>query len=253
MTVPLVLLHGWGINAAIWNALIPELEAEFELHIIELPGYSASPIAQPEMSLAEITDNVLQQAPDQAIWVGWSLGGTIAINAALTHPERIRKLQLICTTPRFLACADWEHGVQKVAFEKLAMGFHGNYAKALQAFLRLQLFQTDRAQQRIFRQIAKKLTAQLIAHHTPSVATLQNGLAILANTDLRDQIPKLTIDTQIIAGKNDTLVPLGASHFLNENLTSPHSLIEFDTGHLPFLESTKGYIKALKRFSKNKL
>lgn len=253
MTVPLVLLHGWGINAAIWNALIPKLETEFELHIIELPGYSASPIAQPEMSLAEITDNVLQQAPDQAIWVGWSLGGTIAINAALTHPERIRKLQLICTTPRFLACADWEHGVQKDAFEKLAMGFHGNYAKALQAFLRLQLFQTDRAQQRIFRQIAKELTAQLIAHHTPSVATLQNGLAILANTDLRDQIPKLTIDTQIIAGKNDTLVPLGASHFLNENLTSPHSLIEFDTGHLPFLESTKGYIEALKQFSKNKL
>ncbi len=253
MTVPLVMLHGWGINAAIWNPLIPELEAEFELHIIELPGYSASPIDKPEMSLAEITDYVLQQAPDQAIWVGWSLGGTIAVNAALTHPERIKKLQLICTTPRFLACTDWEHGVQKEAFEKLAIGFQGDYAKALQSFLRLQLYQTDRAQQRIFRQLAKELTAQLIAYHTPSVATLQNGLAILANTDLRDQIPNLTIETQIIAGKNDTIVPLGASHFLNENLISPHSFIELETGHLPFLESTKRYIEALKQFSKTDL
>ena len=249
MTVPLVLLHGWGVNAAIWNALIPELEPDFELHLIELPGYGASALAHPEMTLAEVTENVLDQAPHQAIWAGWSLGGTVALNAALTHPERIRKLQLISTTPRFLTGTDWEHGVQKEAFEKLAISFHGDYAKALQSFLRLQLYQADRAQQRISRQIAKELTTQLIARHTPSVATLQNGLAILANTDLRDQIPHLTINTQIIAGKNDTLVPLAASHFLYENLTSPHSFIEMDTGHIPFLESTKGYIEALKRFS----
>ena len=101
MTLPLVLVHGWGVNTAIWNALIPELEPEFEVHLIELPGYGDSPPTQPEMSLSEITDNVLSQAPDRAVWAGWSLGGTIALNAALTHPERIKKLQLISTTPPF--------------------------------------------------------------------------------------------------------------------------------------------------------
>ncbi len=250
MTLPLVLVHGWGVNTAIWNALIPELEPEFEVHLIELPGYGDSPPTQPEMSLSEITDNVLSQAPDRAVWAGWSLGGTIALNAALTHPERIKKLQLISTTPRFLTGSDWEHGIQKEAFDKLAISFRGDYTKALQSFLRLQLYKTDRAEQRIFRRMAKDLTSLIATHHTPSVAVLQNGLAILANTDLRDQLPHLTIDTQIIAGKNDPLVPIEASHFLNKNLTSPHSLIEMETGHIPFLESTKGYIKALTRFCK---
>ncbi len=250
MTLPLVLLHGWGVNTAIWNALIPKLEPEFELHIIELPGYGNSPPTQTEMSLVEITENVLSQAPDQAVWVGWSLGGTIALNAALTHPERIRKLQLISMTPRFLTGSGWEHGIRKEAFDQLAISFRGDYTKALQSFLRLQLYKTDRAEQRISRQMAKDLTTQIVARHTPSVAVLQNGLAILANTDLRDQLPHLTIDTQIIAGRNDPLVPIEASHFLDQNLTSPHSLIEMETGHIPFLESTKGYIKALTRFSK---
>ena len=101
--------------------------------------------------------------------------------------------------------------------------------------------------------MAKDLTSQLVTRHIPSVTVLQNGLTILANTDLRDQLPHLTIDTQIVAGKNDPLVPIEASHFLNENLTSPHSLIEMETGHIPFLESPKGYIEALTRFSKNEL
>lgn len=253
MTIPLVLLHGWGVNAAIWSTLIPQLEPEFELHIIDLPGYGDSPLAHPEMSLAEVTEAVLHRAPDQAVWAGWSLGGTIAINAALTRPERIKKLQLISTTPRFLAGADWECGVEREAFEKLAISFRGDYPKALQSFLRLQLYRADRAQQRIFRQFAKDLTAQLVAHHTPSVATLQNGLTILANTDLRPQLQNLTVDTQIIAGKNDTLVPSGASHYLYEHLPKKHSFVTMDTGHIPFLESTNGYIKALKRFANTDL
>ena len=253
MTVPLVLLHGWGVNAAIWDALVPDLESEFELHIIDLPGYGSLHPVHQEMSLIEITDYVLNQAPEQAVWVGWSFGGTIALNAALTHPERISKLQLISTTPRFLAGSDWKCGVQKEAFDKLATSFRGDYAKALKSFLRLQLYKADRAEQRASRQMAKDLTSQLVTRHIPSVTVLQNGLAILANTDLRDQLPHLTIDTQIVAGKNDPLVPIEASHFLNENLTSPHSLIEMKTGHIPFLESPKGYIEALTRFSKNEL
>ena len=250
MKVPLVLLHGWGVNAAIWNAIIPELESEFELHIIDLPGYGNSNATDQAMSLSEVTDIILREAPAQAVWVGWSLGGTIALHAALTHPERIRKLQLISTTPRFVAGSDWEFGVQKEAFDKLAASFQGDYAKALQSFLRLQLYKADRAEQRIARQMAKNLTSQLVAHYIPSVTVLQNGLAILAQTDLRGQLSRLTVDTQIIAGKTDPLVPIEASQFLSENLNSLHSLIEMETGHIPFLESPKGYIEALIRFSK---
>ena len=87
MKVPLVLLHGWGVNAAIWNAIIPELESEFELHIIDLPGYGNSNATDQAISLSEVTDIILREAPAQAVWVGWSLGGTIALHAALTHPE----------------------------------------------------------------------------------------------------------------------------------------------------------------------
>ena len=38
----LVLLHGWGLNAQVWDCIAPELNAHFTLHRVDLPGYGRS-------------------------------------------------------------------------------------------------------------------------------------------------------------------------------------------------------------------
>lgn len=50
---------------------------------------------------------VLQQAPDKAIWLGWSLGGLVASQIALTHPERVQALVTVASSPCFSARDEW--------------------------------------------------------------------------------------------------------------------------------------------------
>ena len=43
----LVLLHGWGMNAAVWGEVATALAQHFRLHCVDLPGHGASPACAP--------------------------------------------------------------------------------------------------------------------------------------------------------------------------------------------------------------
>ncbi|VEB52926.1 Biotin synthesis protein BioH [Salmonella enterica subsp. enterica] len=59
------------------------------------------------MTLEEMTAQVAKNAPDQAIWLGWSLGGLVASQMALTHPERVQALVTVASSPCFSAREGW--------------------------------------------------------------------------------------------------------------------------------------------------
>ena len=77
----LVLLHGWGLNAQVWDCITPQLASHFTLHLVDLPGYGRSG-GFGAMSLEAMAQRVLEQAPPQAVWLGWSLGGLVASQVA---------------------------------------------------------------------------------------------------------------------------------------------------------------------------
>ena len=61
----LVLLHGWGMNGAVWQQTAQRLSQHFHVHIVDLPGFGHSHQAS-FSSLADLTQQVLDEAPAQA-------------------------------------------------------------------------------------------------------------------------------------------------------------------------------------------
>ena len=110
----LVLLHGWGLNAEVWRCIDEELSSHFTLHLVDLPGFGRSR-GFGALSLADMAEAVLQQAPDKAIWLGWSLGGLVASQIALTHPERVQALVTVASSPCFSARDEWP-GIKPAVF-----------------------------------------------------------------------------------------------------------------------------------------
>ena len=179
------------------------------------------------------------------------MGGTIALAAAIAQPQRFEKLQLISTTPKFLNSDQWHHGVAIEPFEELSLGFEANYSKSLKRFLLLQTFTEDPAGKKRGVALVRELNTLLAQADPASQTTLQSGLQILRQTDLRNQLSKLTIETQIIAGQSDRVVPMEASKFLYNELSQSeldHSFISLPGGHLPFLQSPSDYIGCLEAF-----
>jgi pimeloyl-ACP methyl ester carboxylesterase len=95
-----LLLHGLGATRASMLSLAARLSHHHRVHAIDLPGFgSSSKPARGRYSapwFAEIVLRLMDELElEQAHLVGNSMGGRIAIEIGLTHPERVRSLGLL--------------------------------------------------------------------------------------------------------------------------------------------------------------
>ena len=85
---PLVLIHGWAMHGGVFAPLLDRLGAHFECHVVDLPGHGLSE-ERDGLALDATVERLLALLPP-AIWLGWSLGGLFALEAAARAPERVR-------------------------------------------------------------------------------------------------------------------------------------------------------------------
>lgn len=94
-----VLIHGLGLNRAVWQWMVPVLAAQFRIVSYDLIGHgdSAPPKGRPHLrdlsrQLAGLLDHL---DVDQAALVGFSLGGMVARRFAQDYPARVRALGIL--------------------------------------------------------------------------------------------------------------------------------------------------------------
>jgi pimeloyl-ACP methyl ester carboxylesterase len=96
----LVLLHGLGHwTQAAWDVLVPLLDPALRIVAFDLPGFgrSAKPNAAYDTRFfGDVLGSVIETlAPGPVVLCGHSLGGYIAANYAVEHPDRVERLILI--------------------------------------------------------------------------------------------------------------------------------------------------------------
>jgi pimeloyl-[acyl-carrier protein] methyl ester esterase len=239
---PLSLLHGWGMNAAVWGEAADRLAAHCTLRAVDLPGHGGSK-AVPLVFSAEVLAEVAALLPPGGAVLGWSLGGMLAQLLAVQHPERVGRLILLSTTPRFPMAADWAHGVRPEVLADFAARLERDPHATLLRFLALQALGSGDAR----RQIAR-LRESLRAQPPVPAATLAAGLTLLADTDLRSQIADIIQPTLVIGGGRDTLTPLAASDWLAATLPRAQSVRIVDGAHALFLSHTDLFVDSVLEF-----
>jgi pimeloyl-[acyl-carrier protein] methyl ester esterase len=226
----LVLVHGWGMHGGIWGDLPARLAMHFRVTTLDLPGHGRSREVNSDLSLATLTERVAELCPAAAIWLGWSLGGLIALNAALRHPQKVAKLVLVGATPKFVQAPDWPHAMPREVFADFAGGFAQDYRATLLRFLSLQVGGDDSA-----RALLKQLRSEMFAHGEPQPAALAAGLAILEQTDLRARLAEIRVPALVVHGSHDRLAPPAAGAYLGAQLPNARFLRIDGAGHAPFL------------------
>jgi pimeloyl-ACP methyl ester carboxylesterase len=102
---PVVLLHGLGATNASMLPLVPALAADHRVIAPDFPGFGAS--AAPRWRyrpsdlaawLAAFSESIGVRKP---VLIGNSLGGRIALEAAMSTPEAVDRLVLLCPSPAF--------------------------------------------------------------------------------------------------------------------------------------------------------
>ncbi len=226
----LVILHGWSQNAGVWHAVMPALRDKYRVHLIELPGHGASPMVDQADELDAWVEAVLDAAPVQAFWLGWSLGGLLAQRAALLAPERIQGLCLVTTAPRFVATADWPYGITQAAFEQFADLLMTDSTATVKRFLTLQVQGGAHA-----RAALNQLIAALSQRPEADIKGLKAGLHLLLSTDLRDGLPQLSVPASWLWGGKDTIATASIADAVAQLAPDSKTTVFDKAAHAPFI------------------
>ena len=230
----MVLIHGWGMNAAVWEALPEALTADLRLHPIELPGHGGRPLLPPRDggpgTLNAWADACLDAAPERAVWLGWSLGGLVALAAGLRLPKQIQGLILMTATPRFVRAPDWPAALPAETLAQFHQGLLADPAGTLTRFLALQVRGSEQA-----RETLRGLRQRLATRPSPDPAALALGLDLLRKQDLRPALARLDVPSLWLFGSHDTLVPAAAAGPIERLFPSARTRVIPGAAHAPFL------------------
>ncbi len=239
----LVLVHGWGMNAGVWTSLVALLAPDFRVTVIELPGHGDSDYDASLKSLDDWSTSLLNAAPERAAWLGWSLGGQLAMNAALLAPERVSALVMMASTPRFVLGEDWPHALPPDTLLQFSERLLANPAATLSRFLSMQVLGAEHE-----RETLKQLKHAMQHRPEPKAGALLDGLRLLLETDLRSSMADLRPPVLWLLGTRDALVPGGVANELPQLLPQAEIQVLDKAAHALFLSHPQDCGKLLLEF-----
>jgi pimeloyl-[acyl-carrier protein] methyl ester esterase len=227
----LVFIPGWGFKASVWKNVSASLNIPAIL--LELPLLENNENILENFHLAIETMN--SQVPENAILIGWSLGGLIAIQFCHRYPHKIRHLILMNSTPRLLVAEGW-NGVTKLWQKKLLTHFQKDPHHFLIKFIDKILFPYQKIDFKNY------LEQQLLKHKTH----LKNYFNLLFLLDLRKIFSALPLKVSSIFGESDLILPVEMIDDIRK--LHPQNVIYIipNGSHIPFLTQRSVCIKKLK-------
>ena len=244
----LVLLHGWAMHSGYFDSATELLRNNFRVHQVDLPGHGLSrDYPEPyhiESIAQEIVTALTPRVNDRAIYLGWSLGGSVASWLAAHESSHVAGLILVASNPCFVQQPDWPYAIADSVLQEFADSLVADYEKTLLRFLSLQIRGADNE-----REVLRQLRSQLRTLKAPEPAVLNGGLAILRQCDHRELLKQLTQPVLLLGGQKDTLVPVAALQSAAAQLANATLSIWETAGHAPFLSNPERFADEVNKFA----
>ncbi|PBJ84585.1 pimeloyl-[acyl-carrier protein] methyl ester esterase [Lysobacteraceae bacterium NML93-0399] len=239
---PLVLLHGWAMHGGVFAPLVEQLRGQRTVYRVDLPGHGVSRDATLPLAIAPVVEALVEVLP-AAPWVGWSLGGLFALQAASVHPTRVPALAMLCASPRFVRGDGWAHGMSAEIFRDFASGLRSDYRGTLDRFIALEAFGSEDPKGEL-----RALRAEVFARGEPAAHVLADGLGLLETSDLRGHLPGLAVPSLWLSGRRDRLVDPRAMQAAAALAPGAVAHTVAHAGHAPFLTHAQAVAARLLEF-----
>jgi len=212
------LIHGWATTAQIWPAWLATNKDY---------GYQSSYYPDFSHLTKEFITHYEEQGKPLTL-IGWSLGGMLSLQLAAAHPDKIKKLILFATTPRFTSKESYTAGLAPGIIKNLSRKLSKEKWQTQLDFYQLMFSSNEYSYWESF---ASQITPSLSQLET---SVLQAGLSYLLETDLRYLLPSIELPCHILHGSNDTICPPEAALFLANSLPNAKLTLIPGAGHIPF-------------------
>lgn len=232
----IVLIHGHGVDAAIWNAVYDDLTTHYR---VVKPDLSEQTRHETMEAYAEEVFSRLQSSQiESCVLVGHSMGGYIALAFAEQHPELVNGLVLLNST----AFADDE--ARKQARQKAVETMQDNGSESFIAQTVPKMFGET------FSKNNSDVVQQYVQQYSllPAEALISGVKAMALRSDRTSVLKASAFPVLIIAGQQDQLVPIEKSRELFTAVPNAQTVVLENAGHLGMIESPDEVITAIRGF-----
>ncbi|HSV88567.1 MAG TPA: alpha/beta hydrolase [Bacteroidales bacterium] len=236
-----LLLHGFTGSSSIWEEYLEVLSDKFRVVALDLPGHGESEILAEVHTMdimSELVNAVLTHLEiKNAVVIGHSMGGYVALNLAKNYPSFIKGLGLFHSTS--LADNDEAREGREKSIRIIKedhRGFLFNFIPGLFA---------PENQQKYAAQIAE-LVAQAKNMDKNAIVAAQEGMKLRTST--LDVLINANYPVMFIAGQKDPRIAFENIWVQMALTAEAHSLILRDVGHMGFIESRQECLDFTKSF-----
>jgi pimeloyl-ACP methyl ester carboxylesterase len=217
---PLVILHGWAQSLQTMLPLGELLSKSRQVHLLDLPGFGASPMPPTDWDTRQYADRILNYLEEAKLskvdLLGHSFGGRISIRLASKNPEVLRSLILISS-----------HGIR----------VNQPFPKNMRAKLLKSSAQWCKWFDRSFGSdlFESWFVPRYGSRDYKNAGALRNILVKTVNEDLTSDARAIKLPTLILWGERDPETPPALGTRFHELITNSKFVLLPGKDHLPFV------------------
>ena len=235
---PLIMQHGFLGGSGYWVPQFPAFGKCFDIVAPDLPGFAGSAGEPPQDSIEGMADSIVTLIDSLRIerfhLVGHSMGGMVAQQIALDHPDRINKLVLYGTASL---------GDLPKRFETLAATRQRVRREGIEACLqRIVPTWFVEGMDAPFYDLCYRAGSGVTA------AAADNALGALATWNVSAQLKDIKVPTLVICGDRDRSISLDQAVALSDGISTSRLCIVPGCAHNVHLERPEFFAQAVRDF-----
>jgi sigma-B regulation protein RsbQ len=244
---PIVFVHGYGCSQVMWRHVAPSFEPDHRVVLLDLVGAGSSDRAAYSPgkydSLHGYADDLLEVLDEldlrNALVVGHSVSGMIAVLAANHDASRIGGLVLLSPSPRYIDADGYTGGFTQEAIDGLLDQLDANHYGWSQAMAPAIMGNPDRPE------LGQELTDSFCATD-PEIARHFARVTFLS--DNRDDLEGVRVPTLVVQTRDDVIAPTAVGRYVHDAIPAS-SYVELPvSGHVPHLSGPVEVVAAIRAF-----
>lgn len=235
-----VLSHGLGLDAMMWDALAQDLARDHRVIAYEHRNHGGSEQINAPCTVADLADDAAQLLDElgagPVVWIGLSMGGMTGQEIALRHPSRVRALVLANTTGGYGEAAreTWMQRIAAVESQGLEGIADATMARWFTpAFMERQGAVVARQRQRMV---------------CTDVRGYLHCMGAVRDFDARARLGQIRVPTLVIAGADDPGTPVAMAEALAQGIAGAELTVIASASHLSVLEQPEAFRERVRGF-----
>ena len=240
----LVFIHGLSDDLNYWEFLAANLKDDYRVVRFDLQGHGQSEMSEDEITMDNYVDDLKNLLDGlnikKANLIGFSLGGSIAMDFTINYPDYVDSLVLMSS---FSKCDDYLKSILNEFRISLEHGFEDFFDCILPKVLCLDVIESNKNELKILKELASK---------TANTQAYINAVDICLSFNIEDELHRINVPTMVLAGKYDEISRLDTQEELQNKIENSKLIVFDDVKHnLLVGKNNVEILNLLKKFIKN--